>query len=81
MDRAWAYATAIVNINTGKSYTVKQVKKMDTKFLLTLVSTSQGGQRAGDGIKGGQAELSRRTGIPQVSEIRLFLLILLLKEA
>lgn len=59
MDRAWAYATAVANINTGKDHTVKQVKGMNKETLLKLVSF-------GDGRKSmGQAELSRRTGIPQ----------------
>lgn len=49
LDRAWAYATAIININTGKSYTIKEVKEMDRSLLLNLVSTSKGGQRGGDG--------------------------------
>lgn len=59
MDRAWAFTTAIVNINTGKSYTVKEIKVMDKSYLLTLADKTSPGQ----GQTGGQAEFSRRTGI------------------
>jgi len=71
MDRAWAYATAIVNINTGKSYTVRQIKKMDREGLLTLINPPK--TEKGDYDKGGQAELSRRTGILQPCKVVNFL--------
>lgn len=65
MDKAWAFATAIANINSPDgNYTVKQIKAMDKKLLLTLVATPtvwKDGKRQA----GGQAELSDRTGIPQ----------------
>lgn len=61
MDRAWAFTTAITNINTGKNYTVKQIKAMDKNQILTLVFNPVG--RGHD--ESGQAEFSRRTGISQ----------------
>jgi ParB-like chromosome segregation protein Spo0J len=61
MDRAWAFATAIANINTGKNYTVKQVKVMDKNQIQTFVFNPKG--RGHDEV--GQAEFNRRTGISQ----------------
>lgn len=60
IDRAWAYATAIANINTGKNYTVKNLKSI--KNLITLLDLGPG-----RGLKSGQAELSRRIGISQMT--------------
>jgi len=70
LDRAWAYATAVVNINTGKNYTIKQVKEMDRDRLVNLLTYSKvlSGKEGGKGLGGGQsgqAELSRRIGVPQ----------------
>jgi len=61
MDTAWAYATAIANINTDKNYTVKEIKVMDKNQRLTLIFNPQG--RGHDEV--GQREFSRRTGISQ----------------
>jgi ParB/RepB/Spo0J family partition protein len=63
MDTAWAYATAIANINTDKNYTVKEIKAMDKVLLLTLVT--KGDHKGSAKVELGQAEFSRRTGISQ----------------
>ena len=64
MDRAWAYATAIININQSeKQYTIPEVKQLGRNHLLTLVDASTGGPN-GTRIQG-QSELSRRIGVPQ----------------
>jgi len=34
--RAWAYATAIININTGGNYTIPEVKRMEREHLIKL---------------------------------------------
>lgn len=65
MDRAWAFATDIANINTGKNYTVRQIKRMPRGQLLTLVADTSPRTEKGTQKPLGQAELSRRTGIPQ----------------
>lgn len=65
VDRAFAYATGVVNINTGKYHTVEEVKEMwkkDKEKLLNLVTF---GEKVGRSQRCGQAELSRRVGIPQ----------------
>jgi len=74
IDRAFAYATAIININTGKNYKLKDIKKMwgkDREQILNLVFTPKG--RGHD--ETGQAELSRRIGVPQ-EDIRYYLNVL-----
>jgi len=67
LDRAWAYATAIANINTGKNYTIKEVKEMDRIELVNLLSRNVGLKKPGtdEQLPSGQAELSRRIGVPQ----------------
>ena len=40
--------------------TIPEVKRMEKKFPLTLIRTSQGGQRGGDDLTGGQSELSQK---------------------
>ena len=37
MERAWAYATAIANINIGGNFTLKQVKEMKHGPLINLL--------------------------------------------
>lgn len=53
MEKALAYGTAIVNINTGKDYTIPQVKGMEKSYLINLLSNSKGGRKGKDGIEGG----------------------------
>jgi len=63
MDKAWGYATAIININQQqKEYSVPEVKKLEKEKLLNLITL---GDTKGRGQKSGQSELSRRIGVPQ----------------
>ena len=68
MERAWAYATGIININLkaqGKDerYTIPQVKEMKNENLVNLIGLSVGGR----GHSSGASELSRRIGVSQVT--------------
>ena len=60
IDRMWAYATAIYNINSGEEKTIPQIKKMNREKLINIVFGSTGGR--GGGGKG-MEELKRRIGI------------------
>ena len=78
MDRAWSYATAIININQSeKQYTIPEVKQMDRVHLTTLLDAQTGG--AGGTKKQGQSELSRKIGVPQTT-ISMYLRTLLVLE-
>jgi hypothetical protein len=48
-------------------FVVKQIKKMDKDELLTLITQNAGAKKVGtkEQLPSGQAELSRRTNIPQ----------------
>lgn len=59
MDRTWAFATAIININTDKNYSVKDVKQMSQMQITNSLFNPKGRGRDGTGIE----EFSRRTGI------------------
>jgi ParB/RepB/Spo0J family partition protein len=61
LDRAWAYATAIININTGKNYTVKNVKKMGREVVLNLIRVEDGIESKDKGAKA----LSDIISVPQ----------------
>jgi len=76
LERAWAYATAIININTGGNYTIPQVKRMDRRRLLNLIDPPK--TKAGDYDKGDMNELSRHIGVAS-STIRDHLQILYLE--
>jgi len=65
LDRAWAFATAIININTGENYTVNDVKKMDKNHWQELANPAKSNK--GGYEKGGVRELERRTGIEKLS--------------
>lgn len=58
-ERVWAWATAIVNINTGENYTIDDIKKMydDYESLLSLITASRGQEVVG------QSALSRIIGV------------------
>jgi hypothetical protein len=62
MKKAWAYGTAIININTGKNYTIPEVKKMDRNTLLNLIMLN-----TKDSTKDGKGanKLSEIIGVPQ----------------
>jgi len=63
-DRAWAFATAIININTGKDYSVKEIKQMPkdrTVHLLYASAKDERGKKKWPGL----AEFNRRTGTPE----------------
>jgi len=67
VERAWAYGTAVININTGKHYTISEIKAMPQDRLIKLLID-------GDSLKGGvihqqsgTAELARRLGINQMT--------------
>jgi len=64
MERAWAYGTAIVNINTGENYTIEDVKEMKRELLQKLVATRTVWDN-GDRQDGGASELSRIIGVLQ----------------
>jgi len=61
IDRAWAYATAVVSINTGEYHALPEVKNMDKQNLLVLIGLAYEGR----GNRSGQSELSRRIGVSQ----------------
>lgn len=68
MERAWAYATAITNINQeveGKPerYTILQVKEDIRRLNLTDVNVSSGGRGKINTPRSGASELSRRIGV------------------
>ncbi len=68
MDRAWAYATAIININLeaqGKEerYTIPEVKQMEKGVLLKLVKPPY--NNVGRIDRTGSSALSRKIGKPQ----------------
>lgn len=63
MEKAWAYGTAIININTGKNYTIEDVKKMKRQMQLNLIALDKKGKWGQP--EGGCAELSRIIGVPQ----------------
>jgi len=77
LDRAWSYATAIININTGKDYTISDVKKMKKSRLTTLLGENK--EKTAKHIAHGASELSRRIGIPS-STINMYLDLLELDE-
>jgi len=58
---------AFVNINTGKDYTIKEVKKMDRFELQNFVAQNVGQKKVGtkEQIASGQAELARRIVLSQ----------------
>jgi len=62
IERVWAYATAIININTGGNYTIPEVKRMERDALLNLIMQ---GTKDGTKIGKGAKELSRRIGVSQ----------------
>jgi len=67
VDKVWAYATGVVNINDDADYTKEDIKQMyedDYELLQNLVATKtvwDNGKRQ----ESGQAELSRRIGVNQ----------------
>lgn len=68
MERAWAYATAIININLtaqgkNESYSIPEVKQMEKEHLLMLVDAKTGGNNGTK--KQGSSALSRKIGVPQ----------------
>lgn len=66
LDRMWAFATGIVNINTGKFHTIKEIKEMWEKDSETLLNLIELGTKEGVKHKRmGQAELERRIGVKQ----------------
>lgn len=49
MDKAWSYATAIININQSeKQYTIPEVKKLDKERLLNLLTVLRPTYKLGD---------------------------------
>ncbi|HUS49671.1 MAG TPA: ParB/RepB/Spo0J family partition protein, partial [Candidatus Paceibacterota bacterium] len=73
MERAWAYATAVININLeaqGKEerHTIREVKEMDNVYLVNLLNRRIGTDGQRDGVaKSGSSELSRKIGVPQTT--------------
>ncbi|WXG46489.1 MAG: ParB N-terminal domain-containing protein [Candidatus Atabeyarchaeum deiterrae] len=68
LDRMWAYATGVVNINSGKFHTIAEVKKMyekDREHLLSLADAKKGGE--GGTKPQGQSELSNDIGVPRTT--------------
>lgn len=70
MERAWAYATAIININSeaqGKKerYTILEVKKMKKDPLLKLVGVQE--DLSKKSISYGSKNLSEKIGVPQAT--------------
>lgn len=71
VDKAWGYATAVININEevrgqNKIYTVPEVKEMDLVELSNLIA-QVGEKKPGtkEQLPGGTAKLSDILGIPQ----------------
>lgn len=65
MERAWLYGTMIVNINTGKNYTIEEVKEMEQKVVLSLIQL--GKKRGPDSKSTGTAQLSKDIQVPQIT--------------
>ena len=66
MKRAWAYGTAIININTGKGYTIPEVKAMPRELLINLLATKtfwDDGERQ----EGGTSALAEIIGVNQMT--------------
>jgi len=57
LERAWAYAAAIININIGGNFTIPEVKRMEREKLINLLTL---GENSGRGQKAGTAALSRK---------------------
>jgi len=55
---------AFVNINTGKDYTIKEVKKMDREQIQNFIVDTTARNEQGKQKTLGQAELARRIGVP-----------------
>lgn len=69
LDKAWAYGTAVVNINgevegTDRVYTVPELKEMDQGPLLNLIEVKREGVERGQEI-GGTSKLARIIGEDQ----------------
>jgi len=65
VERAWAYGTAVININTDKNYSINEVKKMDWSRLISLLGAN--GAKTAAHIPHGTAELARRLGMNQMT--------------
>jgi len=66
IDKLWAYATGVVNINNDADYTkgdIKQMYENDCDRLVNLLDVSKKAGKLGDRL--GQTELSRRIGVHQ----------------
>jgi len=65
MEKAWAYGTAILNINTDGNYTIEDVKAMNQNTLINLLKWNASKVR--EGIPSGTAQLSRIIGVNQMN--------------
>ena len=64
LERGWAYATAIITINTGSYHSIHEVKNMKKSYLSDLTDKSKS---PGQAQKCGQSELSRQIRVPRIT--------------
>jgi len=62
--RAWAYATAIININENANHTISEIKAGGNIPARVGIGDGHSGGRGGRGNQRGIKELERRVGIP-----------------